>query len=53
MINAFETRDFSNIVMVGDKVLINTVTEKDRTKSGLYLSVGVHEKKKNIEQLCG
>jgi co-chaperonin GroES (HSP10) len=46
MINAFETRDFSSIVMVGDKVLVKPETEKDRTKSGLYLPAGLHEKEK-------
>jgi co-chaperonin GroES (HSP10) len=46
MINSFETRDFSNIVMIGDKVLVKPETEKDRTKSGLYLPAGVHEKEK-------
>ncbi|MDR0726285.1 MAG: co-chaperone GroES family protein [Prevotellaceae bacterium] len=46
MINAFETRDFSSIEMIGDKVLIRPETEKDRTKSGLYLPAGIHEKEK-------
>jgi co-chaperonin GroES (HSP10) len=46
MINAFETRDFSNIEMVGNKVLIKPETEKSRTKSSLYLSAGLHKKKK-------
>jgi co-chaperonin GroES (HSP10) len=46
MINSFETRDFSNIVMIGDKVLVKPETEKDRTKSGLYLPAGLHEKEK-------
>ncbi|MDR1130550.1 MAG: co-chaperone GroES family protein [Prevotellaceae bacterium] len=46
MINTFETKDFSNIVMVGDKILIKPETEKDRTKSGLYLPAGLSEKEK-------
>jgi co-chaperonin GroES (HSP10) len=46
MINAFETRDFASIEMIGDKVLIKPETEKDRTKSGLYLPAGVNEKEK-------
>ncbi|MDR1886871.1 MAG: co-chaperone GroES family protein [Prevotellaceae bacterium] len=46
MINSFETRDFSSIVMVGDKILIKPATEKDRTKSGLYLPTGLQEKEK-------
>lgn len=46
MINAFETKDFSGIVMIGDKVLIKPETEKDRMKSGLYLPAGLHEKEK-------
>jgi hypothetical protein len=36
MINAFETRDFSSIEIVGDKVLIKSEREKDRTKNALY-----------------
>jgi co-chaperonin GroES (HSP10) len=46
MTNTFETRDFSSIIMIGDKVLIKPETEKDRTKSGLYLPAGLHEKEK-------
>ncbi|MBI4647676.1 MAG: co-chaperone GroES [Bacteroidia bacterium] len=34
----------SKIIMVGDRVLIKPVTPTDRTKSGLYLPEGVHEK---------
>jgi co-chaperonin GroES (HSP10) len=32
--------------MIGDKVLVKPETEKDRTKSGLYLPAGMHEKEK-------
>jgi co-chaperonin GroES (HSP10) len=46
MINSFETSDFSRIVMVGDKILVKPETEKDRTKSGLYLPAGLQEKEK-------
>jgi len=46
MVNSFETKDFSNVLMVGDKVLIKPEAEKDRTKSGLYLPAGLHEKEK-------
>lgn len=46
MINSFETIDFSNIVMVGDKILVKPETERDRTKSGLYLPAGLQEKEK-------
>jgi co-chaperonin GroES (HSP10) len=46
MINTFETKDFSGIVMVADKVLIKPETEKDRMESGLYLPAGLREKEK-------
>jgi co-chaperonin GroES (HSP10) len=46
MINSFETKDFSNIMMVGNKVLVKPETEKERTKSGLYLPAGLQEKEK-------
>ncbi|MDR0385042.1 MAG: hypothetical protein LBH60_03095 [Prevotellaceae bacterium] len=48
MINVFETRDFSDIVTVGDKAPVKPDTEKGRTKSGLYLYMpaGLHEKEK-------
>jgi co-chaperonin GroES (HSP10) len=46
MINVFETKDFLSIEMIGNRVLTVPATEKDRTKSGLYLPEGVHEKEK-------
>jgi co-chaperonin GroES (HSP10) len=48
MVNSFETIDLSDILMVGDKVLVKSETEKKRTKSGLYLPVGLQEKEKML-----
>ena len=41
-----EERDLSKFIVVGDRVLIKPKNQQDRTKSGLYLPPGVHEKEK-------
>ncbi|MDR0559091.1 MAG: co-chaperone GroES family protein [Prevotellaceae bacterium] len=46
MINSFETDNFSNVAVVGDRVLIKPESEKVRTRSGLFLPAGVQEKEK-------
>lgn len=42
----FEIDDFSNFIVIGDRVLIKPREENARTKSGLYLPPGVHENEK-------
>ncbi len=37
---------FSKIIVVGDRILIKPKTQTDRTKSGLFLPQGVHDKEK-------
>jgi chaperonin GroES len=37
---------FSKIIIVGDRILIKPKAQTDRTKSGLFLPPGVHEKEK-------
>ncbi|MFC2136837.1 co-chaperone GroES [Bacteroidota bacterium] len=39
-------QDLEKFIVVGDRVLIKPKTTPDRTKSGLYLPPGVHEKEK-------
>jgi len=39
-----ENNDLEKIVVVNDRVLIKPRTEAQKTKSGLYLPPGVHEK---------
>lgn len=39
-----ETNKLQNIIIVGDRVLIKPKAETDRTKTGLYLPLGVQEK---------
>ncbi len=41
-----DANDLSNIIVVGDRVLIKPKTQNDRTASGLYLPPGVSEKEK-------
>jgi co-chaperonin GroES (HSP10) len=36
--------NFSNITLVGDRVLVKPKSEQDRTKTGLFLPPGVQEK---------
>jgi len=38
--------DFSKLIVVGDRVLIQQATHSERTQSGLYLPPGVLEKEK-------
>lgn len=37
---------FSKILVVGDRILIKPKAQTDRTKSGLFLPPGVHDKEK-------
>lgn len=39
-----EEKDLNKFIVVGDRVLIKPKNQHDRTKSGLYLPPGVHEK---------
>ena len=39
-----EEKDLNKFIVVGDRVLIKPKNQQDRTKSGLYLPPGVHEK---------
>ncbi|WP_020528529.1 co-chaperone GroES [Flexithrix dorotheae] len=41
-----EENKLSKIIVVGDRVLIKPKTPTDKTKSGLFLPPGVHEKEK-------
>ena len=41
-----DEKDINKFIVVGDRVLIKPKNQKDRTKSGLYLPPGVHEKEK-------
>ncbi len=44
MLLSFSSKELERVVPVGDKVLIKPRTEHERTKSGLYLPAGTHEK---------
>ena len=46
MAEIIEEKDLSKFIVVGDKVLIKPKTPHEKTKSGLYLPPGVHEKEK-------
>lgn len=46
MADLIEEKDFSKFIVVGDKVLIKPKTPHEKTKSGLYLPPGIHEKEK-------
>ena len=39
-------KDLSRLVVIGDRVLIKPKSPDEKTKSGLYLPPGVHEKEK-------
>ena len=39
-------QNLEKFIVIGDKVLIKPKSPQDRTKSGLYLPPGVHEKEK-------
>ncbi|PIE86285.1 MAG: chaperonin [Bacteroidia bacterium] len=41
-----DEKDFSKFIPVGDKVLIKPKSQHDKTKTGLYLPPGIHEKEK-------
>ncbi len=41
-----EEKNLDKFIVVGDRVLIKPKSQQDRTKSGLYLPPGVHEKEK-------
>ncbi len=41
-----EEKDLNKFIMVGERVLIKPSTKQEKTKSGLYLPPGVHEKEK-------
>lgn len=43
---SLDEKNLNKFVIVGDKVLIKPKTPIERTKSGLYLPPGVHEKEK-------
>lgn len=42
----FDTETLDNLIVVGDRVLIRPKNPEERTKSGLILPPGVHEKQK-------
>ncbi|MFW5699913.1 MAG: co-chaperone GroES [Bacteroidota bacterium] len=39
-------KDINKFILVGDRVLIKPKSPQDKTKSGLYLPPGVHQKEK-------
>ncbi|OWY26243.1 co-chaperone GroES [Sphingobacteriales bacterium UPWRP_1] len=41
-----DSPDLSKLIMVGDRVLIKPRLAEERTRAGLYLPPGVHEKEK-------
>jgi co-chaperonin GroES (HSP10) len=41
-----DEKDLNKFIVVGDRVLIKPKNQQERTKSGLYLPPGVHEKEK-------
>lgn len=41
-----EEKDLKKFIMVGDRILIKPKSQMDKTKSGLFLPPGVHEKEK-------
>ena len=43
---SLETKNLEKLIVVGDRVLIKPKNPDERTKSGLLLPPGVHEKKK-------
>jgi chaperonin GroES len=43
---AFDERDLRKFIIVGDRVLIKPKSPLEKTKTGLFLPPGVHEKEK-------
>lgn len=41
-----DEKDLERFILVGDRVLIKPKSQQNKTKSGLYLPPGVHEKEK-------
>ncbi len=41
-----DSKDLKKLIVVGDRVLIKPVSDQEKTKSGLYLPPGIHEKEK-------
>lgn len=41
-----DEKNIDKFIVVGDRVLIKPKNQQDRTKSGLYLPAGVHEREK-------
>ena len=39
-----EESDLKKLIVIGDRILIKPKDQHDRTKSGLYLPPGIHEK---------
>ena len=46
MSTLLEDKDLDKLIVVGDRILIKPRTHQSKTKSGLYLPPGVHEKEK-------
>lgn len=42
----FDSKDLDKVIIVGDRLLVKPTQQSDKTKSGLYLPPGVHEKEK-------
>jgi co-chaperonin GroES (HSP10) len=43
---SLEEKNIKNFIMIGDRVLIKPKSPEEKTKSGLFLPPGVHEKEK-------
>lgn len=41
-----DSKDLDKVIIVGDRLLVKPTKQSDKTKSGLYLPPGVHEKEK-------
>ncbi len=41
-----DEKDLNKFIMIGDRVLIKPKSQQDKTKTGLYLPPGVHEKER-------
>jgi chaperonin GroES len=41
-----DSKDLAKLIVVGDRVLIKPVSDQEKTRSGLYLPPGIHEKEK-------
>ena len=44
--DGIDVADFNKVIMVGNKVLIKPVADRECTRSGLYLPPGIREKEK-------